>query len=821
MLSKIGLSKIWLAEIWRAWRASLRRPGFLLLASGVLALGIGASVAVFALIQNTLWRPLPLPQASRVAVISRLNNGKQSAGGISPHEYQYLGKLNGVTALGLVHFGLKANLAGVGVPTQVPAIYMDRGVLPALGLRPVLGRNFSAAEDAPNGPKVAIIGYGLWQRGYGGDVHVIGRSVQIRGVAHTIVGVLPKAFNTVLGPGDVVLPMAIPAHSRNYSHTGTLAIARLAPGVSVAAVSAQADAHERTMYRDMGMRGNWKKPLFGAEGVAAAFQQEAQPVLLLFLACAGLVLLVALVNLVNLMLLRALARNHDTAVRSALGAPWLRLMLPALGEGLLVGVGGALLGMALATVGLALLQGFIPSAWLWGGQLHVGVMAWLLAFVVGLLSALLAAVFALWRGRSTSAVGDLREGGRSGMGVRSGRFSRALVVVQVALATLVLCAAGVFAHALYAASQQPLGYADNNVLTFELAPVQADYPDTASVLNLSHRLVRRLHAIPGVATAAVTTSLPTSDDMYGSYNNGMYLPDDTHFVAQLDGIGPGFFKLFGMPVHAGRNFTRGDVRGGTPVAIVSQDLADKYYGGKALGQTVRIGMDNHPDVLARIVGVVGGTWQRGPLHPRQPVVYLPLAQMPEPTMAIFRKFEALRFAVRGHGNPDDWRKGVRKAVAEIAPNQPIAKLRSMRSIVEKTTADARLNLRLIGVFAALALMLAAAGLYAVMAVAVAAREREFGVRMALGAAPARLLRLVLRGGLGQIVLGLVIGIVGAIAASHALAVWLMALLGRSHAFDPVVALSACVVLASAGLLACLLPALRAARVQPMQALRGE
>jgi putative ABC transport system permease protein len=324
-----------------------------------------------------------------------------------------------------------------------------------------------------------------------------------------------------------------------------------------------------------------------------------------------------------------------------------------------------------------------------------------------------------------------------------------------------------------------------------------------------------------MATSAVTTTLPTSDDMYGSYNNGMYLPDGSHFVAQLDGIGPGFFKLFDIPVQAGRTFTRGDVRGGTPVAIVSRDLADKYYAGKALGQTIRVGMDNHPDVRALIVGVVGDTWQRGPLHPRQPVVYLPLAQMPEPVVTIFRKFEGLRFALSGHGNPDSWRASVRKAVAEIAPNQPIARLRSMHSIVERTTADARLNLRLIGVFAALALMLAAAGLYAVMAVAVAAREREFGVRMALGAAPVRLLRLVLRGGLMQIVLGLGIGAIVALGLSRLLSAVLMALLGNRNTLDSITLVAVFAVLAVAGLLACLLPALRAARVQPMHALRGE
>jgi putative ABC transport system permease protein len=221
----------------------------------------------------------------------------------------------------------------------------------------------------------------------------------------------------------------------------------------------------------------------------------------------------------------------------------------------------------------------------------------------------------------------------------------------------------------------------------------------------------------------------------------------------------------------------------------------------------------------RIVGVVPSTWQRGPLHPPLPVVYLPLAQLPAPTMAIFRELEPLRFAVRGHGNPDDWRAGVREAVAAVAPEQPIARLRSMRSIVEQTTADARLNLLLIGVFATLALLLAAAGLYAVMAVAVAAREREFGVRMALGAQPSRLVALVLRGGLLQIAAGLVLGVGMALVFTRLLRA-LIEQLGR-RAFDPWALAGVCVVLAFAGLMACLVPALRAGRTHPMRALRGE
>jgi putative ABC transport system permease protein len=811
---------VWLSEIWRAWRASLRRPGFVLLATGVLALGIGASVAVFALIDNTLWRPLPVPQADRLVALGPLHDNGHVAG-ISAHEYQYLGPPKGLQALGLVHFGSKVNIDGAAAPALVPVIYFDRGLLPALGLRPVLGRNFSVQEDRPSGPKAVLVGYGLWQRAYGGDSGIVGRSLQVEGSAHTIVGMLPAAFNAVLGPGDVMLPMALPTVSRDYNHNGDIVIGRLADGVSVATVAAQADASERTMFRDMGMGGNWKRPRFGAEPLAAAFQQDVRPMLVLFLVSAALVLLIALVNLTNLMLLRALSRNHDAAVRSALGAPLLRLMLPALGEGLLIGGCGALLGMALATTGLALLQGLIPAVWLWGGRVHIGIDAWMLAFGVGLLGALLAAVLGLWRSRTAAAAEELREGGRSGIGVRSGRFSRVLLIAQVALATILLCTAGVFVHALYDASRAPLGYVDDNVLTFELAPVKDRYPDTASMLDLSRRLVDRLKAIPGVTDVAVTTSLPTSDDIYGQFNNGMRTPQIDHFEAQLHGIGPDFFRLFAIPLHAGRDFTKGDMRAGEPVVIVSQDLADKYYDGHALGRMIGVEQPNDPPVHARIVGVVGSTWQHGPLHPAQPVVYLPLAQMPAAQMAIFRQMESLRFALRGHGNPADWRTGVHAALAEIAPEQPIARLRTMRSIVRQTTADARLNLLLIGVFATLALLLAVAGLYAVMAVAVAAREREFGVRAALGAKPSRLVQLVLRGGFVQVVLGLLIGVGIALGVARAVSTLLMAFLGRASVFDPVVVTGVCLVLAVAGLLACLLPALRAGRVQPMHALRGE
>ncbi|WP_426662320.1 ABC transporter permease [Rhodanobacter aciditrophus] len=811
---------IWFAEIWRAWRAMLRRPGFLLLASGVLALGIGASVAVAALVQDSLWRPLPVPRASRLVVIGNMrDNGQVDT--ISPHEYQSLGKLESVASLALERPGSTVNVAGAGVPAQVPVIYMDRHLLPTLELRPVLGRNFSAAEDSPHGPPAVLISHGFWQRRYNGTHDVIGMRLDVEGMPHTIVGVLPAALNTVLGPGDVVLPMALPLVSYDVNRNGHTAIARMAPGATIATVSAEADAHERTMFREMGMGGNWKKPRYRAESLAAAVQQDARPLLLLFLAGALLVLLIALVNLVNLMLVRSLSRHHDLAVRSALGAWRLRLLLPALGEGLLVGGCGALLGMALATTGLALLRGYIPARWLWHGGLQVGAMAWALAFAMGLLGALLAAGLALWRSRHATPADELREGGRSGIGLRGGRLGRLLVVAQVALAAMLLSAAGVLVHVLHGASQLELGFADGNVLTFDLAPVQADYPDAAAVQALAQRLMQRLKTIPGVTDAVATTTLPISHGMLEQGQTQVTLPGGETFLTQYHGIEPGFFKLFGIPLIRGRTFTRNDARGSEGVVIVSQDLADKYYGGHALGRMIDVHGVGDAMRTARIVGVVGATYQMGPLQQRQPVLYAPLAQVPERMMALFRSLEPLRFALRGHGSMADWRAGVREALAEIAPGQPIGNLRSLHSIVRATTATARLSLWLIGLFATLALLLAAAGLYAVMAVAVAAREREFGVRMALGAAPSRLLVLVLRGGLLQVAVGLALGIGAAWLVAHAVSQVLMTLVGRGGAFDPLVMLGVAVVLAIAGGVACLLPALRAARVAPMRALRGE
>ncbi|TPG47382.1 FtsX-like permease family protein [Rhodanobacter glycinis] len=809
---------VWLTEIWRAWRASLRRPGFLLLASGVLALGVGCTAAVSTLIDQVLLKPLPVPQASRLLVAGPWDRDQVNA--VSPQQYQHLQSLRGVQSIGLIQDGPKLNVADDGQPELVPALYADSGLLPTVGLPMWLGRGFSAEEDRPHGPPVVILGHGFWQRRYGGDASVIGRSLKVEGVPRTIIGVLPRGFAALGFDGDVMLPTALPANSANDG-TNYMALLRPSEGVAAATVAAEVDTRLHAMYVAMG-DDNWKRAHFATQPFSAWQHGDARHALMLFLTSALFVLLIALVNLTNLMLLRALSRSHDAAVRGALGAPMLRLALPALAEGLLVGVVGALAGMLLAMVGLGALRSRMPAEWLPDSQLHFGITTWLLALAVGLVGALAAAALGLWRGRRATAIDELREGGRSGLGQHSGRLGRVLVVAQVALATALLSSAGLFLHTLYDAARTPLGFTSDGILTFELSPVRADYPDAAAVDGLSGRVLERLRAIPGVTAVTSTTNLP-ADLRSGQFNlGGLHLPGSgTEFNTQYHGVGPDFFALFGIAMREGRAFDRNDIRGGETVAIINRTMAEQRYGGHALGQTIQRGeRGDHSGVWsARIVGVVGDTNQYGPLEGQPEVLYVPLAQMTDNAMEIFRSFEPMRFALRGHGDPNAWRDALRKAVAAVAPNQPIANLRTMQGIVRSTTADMRLNLLLVGIFAALALLLAAAGMYAVMAVAVAAREREFGVRSALGAAPSRLTRLVLRSGLWQIALGLVLGVGLALALSGVLRAVLEDI-GRS-AVDPVALAGVCVLLAIAGLLACLIPALRAGRVHPMRALRGE
>ncbi|MFC4820249.1 ADOP family duplicated permease [Dokdonella ginsengisoli] len=808
---------VWIDELRRSVRGLARRPGFALLAGATLALGIGAGTAVFALIDAVLLAPPPYPQPERIAVVGKGDGHPWST--ISPQQYQQLNGVDGIERFGAVFAPKDVNVAGGGDPELVTAWPVDAGLLPTLGVAPALGRNFSAEEDRPNGARAAILGHAFWQRHFGADANVVGRSVLVDGVSTPIVGVLPPTFR-LQGAPDVLLPLALPASSQDRA-TNLLTIARLGAGTTLAAAGAAIDARLQSRAEELGFAdGSWR-PHFSATPLAQDMNATARPVLLLFVACAACVLLLVAVNLSNLMLLRALARGRDGAVRSALGASAAQLALPALGEGLAIGLCGALGGLALAAAALQLARAWLPPDWM-GARTHLidaGAVAF--AFGAAIAVALIAAAFGVWRSRGAGAAHELAAGTRSGPGAGSQRFSRALVVAQASLATLLLATSALLAHSLWKLSRVDLGFDARGVLTFRLNPAPALYPDTAAVQRLAERLLERLRAEPGVRDVALTTGLPIGSQ----FNVSARLPDGRSppEAPQYGAVSAGSFATFGIPLVAGRDFADADRAGAEPVAIVNAAFARQYLGGDALGKSIKVedGADL-PMPMMRIVGVVGDVHKFGPQEDAPPTYYVPLAQVPDGLFGLVRQFVPLNVAVRvddhvQHHALAAYAERMRAALREIDARQGVAGLRLLERDVADATAVQRANAALTSLFATLALLLAGIGLYSVTAVAVAARQREYGVRAALGAAPSRLLRGVLGAGLRDVGLGLAIGLLVAIVAGRVLQGFLFGV----DAADPLALAATLCALLLAGLLATALPALRAARVDPMQALRSE
>lgn len=808
---------IWLSEIWRAWRSSLRKPGFLLLASVVLALGVGASAVAFNMIDQVLLKPLPLPQASQLVAVGKLVPRWPPR--VSARQYAALQKLDGVRSIGLLAFATPTvNIESDGVPQRVEATYADHSLLPTLSMQPQLGRNFIAGEDSPHELPVVMLSHDFWERHYAGNPAVIGRVLKVEGTPHTIIGVLPEAFVAAGTGGDIMLPAMLTPDGADDQHL-YLAIARLADGATVAAVGAQVEARlQADTAGSPASRDDHAR--YGASDYHAALHVQGARVLVLFQATALLVLLIALVNEANLLLLRALTRQRDTAVRSALGAQRWRQGAPLLIESLLVGLFGAGFGVLLALAGVAVLRSIIPPD-ATGGELQLGAHTLLLVVLVSLLSTLASAALGLWRARAIMSFDDLREGGRSGGTRYQGRLSRVLVTAQVTLTVVLLCACGIFLRRSWDDARAQWGFDYADVATVALAPVQADYPNVQAVTDLSQRLVERMRQLPGVLDAAASTSLPV-DDFFGSFGITAHAQGDEPTFVLYRAVGADYFRLFGIRLQQGRLFTPEERRGSEAVAIIGQTMAARMYGGQALGRQVRMDDTAHPGKpwTARIVGVVDDTYPKEAAGSQPAELYVPLAQMPDALMAGFRSNESMHFALRVHGDVASYAKALRGIIATVAPQQPVEQVRSMRSIVAEASGGTQTGIWICGVFATMALLLAGAGLYAVTSVAVAAREHELGVRSALGASPARLAALVLCGGMAQIAIGLALGLALAAIFPRIFAAS-FAQLGSQATFGPWVAGGVCVLLLAFGLLACLAPALRAGRVQPMRVLQGD
>ncbi|WP_297902232.1 ADOP family duplicated permease [Metallibacterium sp.] len=799
-----------LRELLQSWRASLRRPGFVLLAGLTLALGVGASVAGFALLYSVMLKPLPYPDPSRLVQIGP-SYAAGVSGDMSPIWYQHLGKPPGLASVGAAHGGRYVNVAGSGQPVMVAAQSVDRGFLATLGVAMALGRNFTRSEDSPHAPPAVILSHGFWLRQFDGSDAVIGRTLMVDGQPHAVVGVLPTSFRWS-AQVDLLLPLQLAPHSTDPGTNLTI-IGRLAPNTTLGTVSAQIQTRMQNYARASGdpraLRAH-----FAATALAANLDYGYRSLLWMVLACAGCVLLIAGGNVSNLMLLRAAAQSHPSSVRAALGAHGLRLVLPALAETLLVAMTGVALGLLVAAAGIHWLNSELMHQDWFGTVRHIGLNARLLAFalIAALLVAGLAALLRIWRVRASAAPQELMSGGRGGLSVSAGRLSRVLVIAQAALAASLVLIAALFAHSLLKLTRVDLGFDPTHVLTFAVAPPRRDYPNDAALSRLSGELLHRLREIPGVQRVALTSNPP----IQSALNLPIQLPSGQEISAQYRFVSPDLFATLGIPLLRGRGISVDDRRGTAPVAVVSAAFQRRHLSGNALGQILTINLSEIgvPIEHLTVTGIAGDIRQFGPQQPAPAIVYVPIEQVPSALMAKLRQFVPLYFMLRVHGNPRSYESTMRAAVHEIAPGLALATMQPLGDRVAAALAPTRLLMLLAAIVAALALGLASVGLYSVMAVATAARRREFGVRAAMGATPQGLMMAVLRTGLLQVCGGLVLGLGIAWAVSGVLRAYLFGL----HVLDPLAVLTTCAMLLLAGSLACIGPALRAARTPPTASL---
>jgi predicted permease len=807
-------SLVWLEQLWQDVRLGLRMlvksPAFTVVALLSLALGIGANTAIFSVVNQALLHPIPYPDPDRVLVVWTTipSQGIHQFASSIPDFLDWRAQNRAFQQMAAVESGT-ANMTGIQRPERVQVFNASANIFSVFGMEPQFGRGF-VLEDEQAGRRVVVLDYGFWQRSFGGDRNVVGKTIALDGENHTIIGVLPKQFNS-LGR-DLWKPLVYsPAVVNERGSHNELVVARLKPQISLREAQTGMDTIAQRLERAYPKTNTG----FGVNlmPLSEVLVGDLRPDLLVLFAAVGLVLLIACANVASLFLARATGRHREVAVRIALGGRRSRIIRQLLTESLLLSCLAGCAGFLLAVWGADLLMKSLPESVRPSG-IEISTLTWpvfAFTFSVSVLVGLLFGVAPAWQGSKFNLNRSLREGGRAGTtGATRQRLRNTLVVAEVALSLMLLVGAGLLVESFLRLEKSNSGFRTDGILTMQLSLPAASYATDEQKLVFFKRLLSKMHALPGLSQAALVSSLP----LQGHSNHNSFKIEGRPEVKSLRDLPIAdkrlataeYFSLMGIPVLRGRAFTESDNETAPGVAIIDESVARQYWPhDDPVGKRIRYfaaNLEMH-DWLT-VVGVVGSVKQNRIEEPPNGSVYVPLSQAPDSEIAL---------AVRGPVTAGT----LLDSIHALDRDLPVGKVRSMHDIVSEATALERLAAQLVGIFALVALALAVIGAYGVIAYSVAQRTQEFGIRVALGASRPDLGKLVLRQALVLTGAGIAIGLIAAINVTRLMS----GMLFEVRPGDPLVFSAAALMLAVIAMLACYVPARRAARVDPMVALRYE
>ncbi len=804
-----------IADLWQDLRYGARmlmkKPGFTLIAVIALALGIGANAAIFSIINTSLLGSLPYKNADRLVVVwDKLFSKGVDELELSPNDFFALRDRNTVfDQIGAVEKTNRNILTGDGEPLRLEAKLATANLFPMLGIPPLLGRTFTPEEDRAYA-RVAVLSYKLWQSRFAGDKGVIGRNVTINDGAYTVIGVMPAEFeypppgaNQL--PGEIWFPRALETDTGKRDSHNLLTVARLKPGVTIA--QARAELENIARQREQEARINTDK---GVNLVPLQTQigRNLRASLLILAGAVGFVLLIACANVANLLLSLAAGRASEIAIRLALGASRWRIARQLLTESLLLSLFGGAFGLLLAAwmgQGIRLLGASqIPHV----ERLAIDGRVLGFTLLVTLLTGIMFGLAPALQASRPDVNETLKGGGRLALGAGRQRLRDGLVVAEVALSLALLIGAGLLIKSFWRLQQVEPGFDARNILTFELAPSRTKHPYD-SLPAFYQQTLEKIQTAPGVKAAAIIDNLPLSGrrsiEVYKIEGRPEPKSMADAVMADYHTISPGYFQMMGIPLLQGRAFTESDGAGATGVAIINRAFAERYWPGEdPLGRRLLVEFNQR---WVTVVGIVGNVKQSGLQYEAAPHVYVSYKQIPQ-----------IRFLLaRTAADPLGFIGMARSRIQSIDRDLPIYNIHTMEDLLAESVAQRRLNLLLLGVFAAVALALTVVGLYGVISYSVTQRTREIGIRLALGAQPGDVLRLVLGQGMKLVGFGIALGLTGAVALTR----WMATLLFEVKATDPMTYVLVAGVLIATALLACWIPARRAAKVDPMIALRCE